>query len=221
MSTVIAKAHRVCYVFGAGAPPALPPRIAAKALVIAADGGYSYTQSKGIRTDILIGDFDSLAAVPENSSDGPLIYRLPREKDRTDLMAALQYGLGQSAIRFHIYGASGWRLDHTLANIQCLSYLLNHGARGYLYDGETVVTAMNGELRLAPRKRGVVSIFALGESAQGVTVQGLKYDLEGALLAGDFPLGVSNEFTGAPAYIRVEEGGLLLVYPRGTREVEK
>ena len=221
MPTVDPKAHRACYVFGAGAPPALPPRIAAKALVIAADGGYSYTQSNGIRTDVLIGDFDSLAAVPESSSDGPLIYRLPKEKDRTDLMAALQYGLEQGAVRFHVYGATGWRLDHTLANIQCLSYLLNHGARGYLYDGETVVTAMKGELRLAPRKRGVVSIFSSGASAQGVTVQGLKYELENAQLTGDFPLGVSNEFTGAPVYLRVEEGGLLLVYPRGTREVEE
>ena len=210
---------RLCYVFGAGAPPAQPPKIAAKDLVIAADGGYSYTQSAGIRTDVLIGDFDSLAAVPESSRDGPLIYRLPKEKDCTDLIAALQFGLGRGACSFHIYGATGLRLDHTLANIQCLSYLLNNGARGYLYDGETVITALSGELRLAPRRRGVVSIFALGARAHGVTVHGLKYKLENARLTPDFPLGVSNEFTGAPVFVKVEEGALLLIYPRGTVEI--
>ena len=164
MAEGLTKASRVCYVFGAGAPPAMPPRIASKALVIAADGGYSYTQSAGIKTDVLIGDFDSLAIVPQSSRDGPLINRLPKEKDQTDLIAALQYGLELGAVSFHIYGAAGWRLDHTLANIQCLHYLLKHSARGYLYDGETVVTAFSGELRLAPRRRGVISIFALGDS---------------------------------------------------------
>ena len=208
-----------CFVFGAGQPPVRLPKIAGKDFVIAADGGYDYIQSAGIRADVLIGDFDSLGALPKYQNDNMIIQRLPKEKDQTDMLAALQYGLERGFSDFHMYGGTGGRLDHTIANIQCLAYLVNHGARGYLHDGGSVATAMTGELRLAARKRGMISIFALGASADGVWLRGLKYELENARLSADFPLGVSNEFTGQNVYIQVERGILLIVYPTGTREL--
>ena len=210
----------VCFVFGAGQPPTSPPMITAQDLVIAADGGYIYTQSAGIRTDTLIGDFDSLGVPPDQEKEGLLVLRLPKEKDQTDLMAALQYGLESGFTLFHIYGGTGGRLDHTLANIQCLAFLLNRGARGYLYDSDTVVTALKGEIWLAARQSGVISIFALGGTAEGVCLRGLKYELENTRLSYDFPLGISNTFTGHPVYIKAKRGVLLVIYPTGTRELE-
>jgi len=237
-----------CYVFGAGQPPPKPPKITARDLVVAADGGYAYIRKAGIRADALIGDFDSLSAVPdmkkadpierrlpkkkdqtdlqmrrlskEKDQTGLIVMRLPKEKDQTDLLAALQYGLERGFTRFHIYGGTGGRLDHTLANIQCLGYLVSRGARGYLHDGATVVTAMEGEIRLAARHRGLISVFALGGTAEGVWLSGLRYELKNARLSCDYPLGVSNEFTGLPVCIKAESGILLIVYPSGTRELE-
>ena len=133
----------LCFVFGAGQPPVHPPVIAGHDFVIAADGGYAYTQQAGIRTDMLIGDFDSLRDFPNQKEDGLLIQRLPKEKDHTDSMAALLCGLERGYTRFHIYGGTGGRIDHTLANIQCLTYLVNHNARGYLYDNSSVITAFS------------------------------------------------------------------------------
>jgi len=153
--------------------------------------------------------------------DGTIIRRLPKEKDQTDMLAALQYGLELGFDRFHIYGGTGGRLDHTLANVQCLGFLVNSGARGYLHDGSSIVTALKGELLLAARSRGAISIFALGGPAEGVWLRGLKYELQNARLSCDFPLGVSNEFTGTPAQIKAKRGVLLVVYPAGTREVDK
>ena len=210
----------LCFVFGAGQPPVCPPAIAEHDLVIAADGGYTYTQQAGIRTDVLVGDFDSLCDLPNQEEDGLLIQRLSKEKDHTDLFVALQCGLERGYTRFHIYGGTGGRIDHTLANIQCLTYLVNHNARGYLYDRDAVITAIRGEVWLAARQDGIVSVFALGESADGVYVNGLKYELENRSLSYDFPLGVSNEFTGRPVHIRVERGILAIVYPVGTLECE-
>ena len=112
-------------------------------------------------------------------------------------------------------------MDHTLANIQCLGFLVNNGARGYLHDDSTVITAFKGEIWLAARSRGVVSIFTLGDYAEGVWLRGLKYELTNALLTCDFPIGVSNEFTGVPVQIKAERGILLAVYPDGTRELER
>ena len=210
----------LCFVFGAGQPPVRPPVIAEHDLVIAADGGYTYTQQAGIRTDILVGDFDSLSVCPNQKEDGLLIQRLPKEKDQTDLLVALQCGLERGYTSFHIYGGTGGRLDHTLANIQCLIYLVNHNARGYLYDSDVVVTALMGEIWLAARQDGIVSVFALGEYADGVYVNGLKYELDNRRLSYDFPLGVSNEFTGRPVHIKAERGVLAIVYPVGTFEHE-
>ena len=214
--------HRpVCFIFGAGQIPVRMPKIAARDLVIAADGGYSYIQNAGGRADVLIGDFDSIGAFP-NQGKGELIVRnLPREKDQTDMMAALEYGLERGFDRFHIYGGTGGRLDHTLANIQSLGFLVNNGARGYLHDGGSVVTAFTGEIWLAARRNGVISVFALGGPAEGVWLRGLKYELANARLSYDFPLGVSNAFTGLPVQIKAERGILLVVYPSGTREIEK
>ena len=208
----------ICYVFGAGQPPVRPPEIAASDLVVAADGGYAWTHAAGIRTDVVIGDFDSLGYAPELSDD-TVVLRLPAEKDETDTLAALQYGLERGFRCFHIYGGTGGRLDHTLANIQCLGFLADCSARGYLHDCDTVLTAFSGDIRFAARERGTISVFAFGGPAEGVWLRGLKYELENAVLAPDNPLGVSNDFTGQPVLIKSERGILLVAYPAGTREL--
>lgn len=209
----------VCHIFGAGQPPARAPVIAARDLVVAADGGYAWTQAAGIRADVVIGDFDSLDPAPELSGGDPLVLRLPAEKEETDTLAAIQYCLERGFRSFHIYGGTGGRLDHTVANIQCLGYLAHRGARGYMHDGDTILTAFDGEILLAARRHGTISVFALGGPAEGVWLRGLKYELENAVLAPDYPLGVSNAFTGQPVLIKVERGILLAVYPAGTREL--
>ena len=209
-----------CFVFGAGRPPARPPAASPGDLIVAADGGYDYLRRYGITADALVGDFDSVKNFPGGDGEELFVRKLPKEKDQTDLLASLCLGLERSYACFHIFGGTGGRLDHTLANIQCLSFLVSRGARGYLYAGGTVATAFEGEVRLAARRSGTVSLFAQGGAAEGVVIRGLKYELENACLTGDFPLGVSNAFTGAPAYIKAERGVLLLIYPGGTRELD-
>ena len=49
----------------------------------------------------------------------------------------------------------------------------------------------------------------MGEKAKGVTISGMKYELENAVLTNDFPNGNSNEFIGEEAMISVEEGELV------------
>ena len=208
-----------CFVFGAGPSPSSPPIIAKQDMVIAADGGYLYTQRMGIHADAVIGDFDSLGGVPKCRPDGPLVIQLPKEKEQTDTFSALKYGLERDFKVFHIYGGMGGRFDHTLANIQCLTFLLKHGARGYLYYEDTVTTALSGGVCLAPMGNGMISVFAIGGTAEGVCLHGLKYELENAILTPDFPLGVSNEFIGRSVYISVKRGSLLIIYPHETHEI--
>ena len=178
--------------------------------LLAADGGLRHLQSLGLTPDEILGDFDSLGYVPENSS------RFPVEKDDTDSMLAIRRGLALGYREFWLYGSlDGPRLDHTAANYQALQYLADHHAFGYLIGKDYLVTVVkNGSLRFPAGCRGTVSVFCPGSDAYGVTLKGLYYPLDNAILTSGFPLGVSNHFTGQAAEIAVTQGSLLVFFPR-------
>lgn len=197
----------ICYIAGAGDCSRLFLKLKKEDFVIAVDGGYEYV--KGNRIDLVVGDFDSLPYVPEH----PNVITLKPEKDDTDMMVALKEGLKRGYETFYIYGGCGGRIDHTYANIQCLAYLVDHYARGYLLTEDQVITMIqNDSIIFHSDMQGYVSVFAYGEKAEGVTIKGLKYSLENEALCDSFPLGVSNEFTGKTAEISVQKGRLLVIY---------
>lgn len=206
----------ICFIFGAGERYGPPATQRPGDFTIAADGGYRYVLAQHLRADLVVGDFDSLDEPPSL----PDIIRLPQEKDDTDMAAALRAGWERGYRAFRIYGGTGARIDHTLANIQCLADLARRGGRGFLYDGDSVVTAVhNGGASFPAGARGTVSAFAHTDVAAGVWETGLKYPLSGATLSNTYPLGVSNEFTGTASRIFVESGTLILVYPNTVREI--
>ncbi len=129
------------------------------------------------------------------------------------MMIALREGLAAGYDAFHIYGGEGGRFDHTLANIQCLAYLADQGARGYLIGArQTATLIQNDSISFSGKREGYISVFSYGERALGVTLRGLKYPLTDAELSDRIPLGVSNEFTGRDACISVGNGRLVIVY---------
>ncbi len=196
----------ICYIF-ASLPFGPLPAIGLGDFIIAADAGYR--QLGGIKPDLVVGDFDSLGFVPE----GETVVRHPVRKDDTDTLLAVKLGLSKGYRQFIILGGIGGRLDHTVANLQTLAYLVAHGAKGCLVgEGESALLLQNSSLRFAPGQTGTISVFALGATALGVTAEGLDYPLESATLTCDYPLGVSNAFTGEPARIGVEQGRLLVIW---------
>lgn len=185
-------------------------------LVIAVDGGLDYCAVLNIEPDLILGDFDSLsgeeyAAVEQLEQQIPeRVIRLQREKDETDGLAALQEGLKRGYREFRIYAGTGGRFDHTLANIQCLLYLKNRGAAGYLVDGTGMMLVIKDEaIHFKRNLKGTLSLFSMVEESKGVTIRGMKYELDRASVRNDFPIGISNEFIGQEAEILVEDGTLV------------
>lgn len=135
-----------------------------------------------------------------------------------DLMAAIKEGLAAGYRRFELYGTLGGRLDHTLANIQCLLYLRNRGGKGVIVGDEAVLMLIRNESitltaeRVGNGKR--ISVFAFGGDAHGVSEKGLKYLLDNVTVKLEYPIGVSNEFIGEDAEIEVKDG-MLLIYVEG------
>ena len=195
-----------CFIYSAGTFYGLRERPQPGDYQIAADAGLLLCQKLGIEPDLVIGDFDSMPQ-PENE---PTV-RVPVEKDDTDTMLAIKYGLKEGYRTFHLYGGTGGRPDHTLANLQALGFLAQAGATGYLYGKSYLFTALrNGSLTLPARKEGIFSLFCLGQEAQGVSIHGAQYPLDRVPVSPFFPIGVSNHFQGNPVTIQVETGCLLI-----------
>ncbi len=178
--------------------------------IIAADKGYEYLKKEGITPDLAVGDFDSLGYTPIDTE----IMRHPVEKDDTDTMLAIKYGLSKGYRVFILYGCvGGQRMDHTVANLQALSYIASQGGIGFLTDKTTVITAIhNSKLMFDAKEQGDISVFCLGADAEGVNIKGLHYELTNATLSSDFPLGVSNHFAGKASFVSVKNGTLHIIW---------
>lgn len=204
-----------CLIFGAGEYYAPPPSPHPDDYIIAADGGFAYLKQHDIIPHLLVGDFDSLGAPP---IEQPHTIILPKEKDETDMAAAIREGWQHGLRTFHIFGGTGGRLDHTLANIQCLAALTQAGGRGYLWDRDTVITAIqNSSIFFTQSALGLVSIFCHSEQSTGVSLTGFKYPLTDATLTNSFALGISNELIALPSRIEVQQGTLVIVYPQAVQ----
>ena len=201
----------ICYIVGAmSLTPALRPYPTAEDYVIAADRGYDSLMAYGVVPDLAVGDFDSLGYQP----DHPNVIQLPVEKDDTDMVFALRKGLELGYRRFLLLGGVGGRLEHTLANLQLLDWLTGQGGQGFLAGEKTVATAIRGpaSLTFPAAMSGYLSAFCNSGTAEGVTLENLKFPLEHSTLTSSFPLGVSNQFLGQSARVSVEKGSLLLIW---------
>ncbi len=199
---------KACHIFGAanGFPESF--KIEKSDLVIVADAGLKAAERLNITPDIILGDFDSLGFEPL----GNKVEIFPVKKDDTDTLLAVKRGFAEGCDSFFLYGCSGGRIDHFLANLQTLSFITSRGGKAILYgEGFCAATLTNKKLCLKARAEGKISVFSLTTVCNGVSIKGLLYETEDAVISYDFPLGVSNEFVGKSAEISVKEGTLLVI----------
>lgn len=175
--------------------------------IIGVDGGISFLLKHHYKISLGVGDFDSLGYVPNDIK----IIKLDPIKDITDTNRALleAYNLGYKEIE--IYGCLGGRIDHSIAIIQDGYKYHSMGLKITIFgDKQRITYLTNSSLKLN-KKDGYISIFAL-DSAKGVSIKNLKYEVNDITLNNTYPLGVSNEFINKNAYIEVKQGTLLIVY---------
>lgn len=183
--------------------------------LVAVDGGIDFCLENDLCPDLYIGDFDSLskrAVSFLNQQERERVITLPCEKDDTDMLAAVREGINRGALEFTIYGGLGKRLEHTIANIQCLVYLKQNGINGYMKDNCTNMYILQNETVYFPKeKKGFFSLFAMEKEADDITIKGMKYPLNKAVVRDSFPIGVSNEFTGKEAEVTIGKGKVLII----------
>ena len=213
----------VCYIFGAGERTSCAVKPAPSDIVIAADGGFDYINALGLHANVVLGDFDSVTTrrLP------PDCIRYPSKKDDTDLVLAVKLGLEKGYSEFVIYGGLGGRLDHTLANIQVLTYIAAQGAHDLLvgadFDIRVIADSSLSFSKDSPENTAgnICSVFSLSEESRNVHIKGLEYEVSGITLTNSFPLGISNTFTGKNACISVEQGTLAILSYRQPLPAQK
>ena len=176
--------------------------------VIACDKGYAYALRENIVPDLLMGDFDSYpGSLPENIP----VLRFNKEKDDTDTMLTIRKAKELGCESLRLCCAMGGRIDHLYANVQSLAFAVKAGMRASMEDENNFVTVLApGRYRLEERPGWSLSLFALGERCENISLSGSKYELSGGTLEYSFPLGVSNEFI-TDADLSFDSGMLLVM----------
>ncbi len=183
--------------------------------VIAADSGLDQAIRLGIKTDVVIGDMDSVTpeALAHAEATGIEIIRHPVEKDATDLELAIDTAAEAGHTRAVIIGGTGGRMAHTLANALLLikereirlEWLTSHARITGQRAGSTgIYHAEDGPL---------LSVLAVGGPVSCEST-GLKWPLNGAPLTAGSTRGVSNEFKNKQATVHIVSGQALIIHER-------
>lgn len=177
--------------------------------VICADGGFDTALKAGIKPDIVIGDFDSRAKDSNIENDAQSIV-LPTDKDDTDGIYCVKYGISKGFDKFLILGATGGRTDHMYANLFLLKFMYKNRCDGVLEDKFTYIKYTEENLTLSAKGK-TVSVLPFGCESAEVTLKGFKYKADRLAMDSSFPIGISNVALSDNAEINVYSGGVLVI----------
>lgn len=187
------------------------------AVVYAVDGGLSVADDAGIVPDYLVGDFDTAKASLVERYEGRCVtIRHKPEKDATDTELAVDEALERGVDRILLLGATGTRMDHTMANIHMLYRVLLKGKEARILNENNRISLHKESffLRRDELFGNYISFLPFFGEVTGVTLKGFKYPLSGKTLTAGISLGISNE--GAEEIMEVSflSGYLLMIEAR-------
>ena len=181
-------------------------------LVVAADSGYETAVALGFRVDVLVGDLDSITTDP--LPDHVIVERHPRDKDKTDLDLALELALREEPGRVVVASGTGGRHDHELATAELICSDRWRSVDEVDWISERSRSHVVRRRRLLHGDVGAeVTLLAVGGYADGITTQGLRWELTGGTLEPGSTRGVSNVLRAPVIDIAVSDGCLLVIFP--------
>lgn len=195
-----------------------------KVKVIAVDGGLMYCQEQGIVPDYIVGDFDTVdkKVLKEFRKNSAIKIREYNPcKDVTDTQAAVSLAIemleqaGETGEKINIWllGATGSRMDHTMANMGCLLEVLNAGYFMKIVDGNNCMYAYTKSFILEREEllyQKYLSLIAM-EKVSGLCIHGMKYEVENIELPVLSGHGVSNELLEERAEVKFTSGTILVI----------
>lgn len=171
----------------------------------------------GITPDIAVGDFDSVSEEEWHQIEKkvPAIHKYRPEKDETDMELALKWAVGQAPKKIVIFGATGGRLDHFLANaFLAAGYKQNYPDITFeLIDANNTISVWlpgSYSLERDPMKK-YISFIPVFNHVTGLTLTGFKYPLNDHTVPPGSSLCISNELIQQTGHFSFENGILMMI----------
>ncbi|MBC1546719.1 thiamine diphosphokinase [Listeria sp. FSL L7-1435] len=181
---------------------------------VGVDRGAKRLLDRGIVPTIAMGDFDSLTTeeLADLKTKVNEVLEFPAEKDETDTEIGLSWAMEQQPDIIRIFGATGGRLDHLLANLMMLTKPRFLAAVPVVelidrYNYIKMYTPGSYTIEKLPDKKYVA--FTTMKDVTGLTLKGFAYPLDNAT----YPVGSalsSNEFVGQVGEFSFTSGMILL-----------
>lgn len=187
--------------------------------IIGVDSGLKFLYDNEIKPDYIVGDFDSaprsLVSYYREELNVPVREFNP-VKDASDTEIALRLCIGLNRKEIWILGATGNRIDHMWANVQCLQIALDAGADARIVDSHNQIRLLDKGITLKREEAfgKYFSLFPLELPVDDLSVTGAKYPLKDHFMKPDDSLCVSNEFAEDEVDISFAFGKVILMETR-------
>jgi thiamine pyrophosphokinase len=165
--------------------------------------------------DLLVGDLDSVAPddLERVSAGGGTIVRHPADKAATDLELAIEAAAAEGVTHVVVVGGRLGRLDHLFGNALLLASSRFSALEMDAVFGPARLHVVRGRRALTGEPEELISLYALGGPARGVTTTGLRWKLAGDDLEPGSSRAISNRFIEHEASIAVADGVVLAIRP--------
>lgn len=187
--------------------------------IIGVDRGMEFLYEHEIAPNYIVGDFDSVnAEVAEyyQTQTDVLIREFNPVKDASDTEMAIRLAMSLGCAELIILGATGGRLDHLWANVQCLAIPFRAGIDAKIIDSQNRIRLIGEKTVLKKDEMygKYFSLFPLGEEVYGLDIIGAKYPLHNHVMTPYDSLCVSNQIEGDEVVIDFTAGIAILMETR-------
>ena len=179
--------------------------------IICADGGANTAKKIKIMPNIIIGDLDSIK--PEVLKFYKSKTKIIRDENqnKTDLELAIKIAEEHQPEDIIIIGATGGRIDHTLANILSI-VKINKKINTSIIDNHASIKLIDKNSEILEKKDETISIIPLTK-IKNLEIKGLKWDVEKQDTNFGW-FGISNKIRKEQANINFSEGKILIIKVR-------
>ncbi len=203
------KPYKKAIILCNGFPPLKPQLIEALTdsdFFIAADGGANIARELQLQPDVVIGDMDSFVETGDES------FKIINDPDQetNDLEKALSHAQSKKATDVIVFGATGYRLDHTLKNLSVMKQFDSQFNSILFRDRFADIFLIQSSFSQEFPMHTAISLFPLSGRVEGITTKGLKYNLNNGIMENGVRDGSSNLSIEKKVEIQFKKGDLLL-----------
>lgn len=184
---------------------------------VGVDRGVYTLINKNITPVIAFGDFDSVSNEELQIIESHVkeLKRYKPEKNETDMELALNWAVRQEPANIRVFGATGGRLDHLLANVHLLvkPVVEDNDINIVLIDNQNILSLKGpGSYKIEKRKdKKYISFVPLTLDVEGLTLEGFKYPLKNRHISIGSTLCISNELINDYGTFSFSKGILLVI----------